>query len=216
MRKADNRLLQRWTRRSRLLLLVLLPPWILSLAWSFCTVAPAVAKTKSRGAPTRHAPPKKAPPAPVLSYEKRLQKALELTQQNKWPQAIEIIGTLESAAPATPTIGRLWFLRAMLAQKLQDTPTAVHAFGHACRVHRALATRAQSVSETGRRGYPSSTPGRRSHDFTGDQAAFSQGPPSQGGAVSAVDCPFPPETARQSCATLNASPAPTVTPGVDH
>jgi tetratricopeptide (TPR) repeat protein len=91
-------------------------------------VAPAVARTKSRGVPTRHAPPKKERPAPVLSYEKRLQKALELTQQNKWPQAIQSIGTLYSAAPVTPTVGRLWFLRATLAQKLQDAPTAVHAF----------------------------------------------------------------------------------------
>ena len=128
MRKAENRLLQRWTWWSRLLLLVLLPPWIFSLVWSLCTVAPAVARTKSRGVPTRHAPAKKEQPAPILSYEKRLQKALELTQQNKWPQAIQIIGTLESASPATPTVGRLWFLRAMLAQKLQDAPTAVHAF----------------------------------------------------------------------------------------
>ena len=133
MRKTENRLLQRWTRRSRWLLLILLPPWILTLVWPLYTVAPAVAKTKSRGVPTRHAPAKKEQPAPVLSYEKRLQKALELTQQNKWPQAIQIIGTLESASPVTPTVGRLWFLRAMLAQKLQDAPTA------SARLHPGLA-----------------------------------------------------------------------------
>jgi TolA-binding protein len=128
LRKAENRFLQRWTWWSRLLLLVLLPAWIFSLVWSLCTAAPAVAGKKSRGLPTRSAPAKKEQPAPVLSYEKRLQKALELTQQNKWPQAIQSIGTLYSAAPVTPTVGRLWFLRATLAQKLQDAPTAVHAF----------------------------------------------------------------------------------------
>lgn len=61
-------------------------------------------------------------------YEQRLQQVLPLTQQGAWQQAVEAMGTLEDTTPAPPALGRLWFLRATAAQKLQDVETAQHAF----------------------------------------------------------------------------------------
>src|SRR5262249_28952972 len=71
---------------------------------------------------------KKGAGAAALSYDKRLQLALELMRQKQWPQAVETIGHLDGIPVVTPTMGRLWFLRAILAQKLADMPSALHAF----------------------------------------------------------------------------------------
>jgi tetratricopeptide (TPR) repeat protein len=120
-------------------LVILLSPWLCPLVGLFHPMAPAGATTKSRGLPTHQAPARKDPPAPERSYEKRLQQALELTQHQKWHQAIRRIGTLDPVAPMTPTVGRLWFLRARLAQHLQDAPTAVQAFTQVWRTYSPLA-----------------------------------------------------------------------------
>lgn len=90
---------------------------------------PVLAKPKEKAVPARRsvpAPQKKAAAA-ELSHEKRLQRALELTHQKHWQRAIETIGHLDGIPVMTPTLGRLWFLRATLAQKLADTPSALHA-----------------------------------------------------------------------------------------
>jgi soluble lytic murein transglycosylase-like protein/TolA-binding protein len=139
MRKAANRRPDHGTWWAHWRLVILLSPWLCALLWSFDPVAPAGAATKSRGLPTHHAPAPKGPPAPERSYEKRLQQALELTQHKKWHQAVQRIGTLDQASPMTRTIGRLWFLRARLAQHLQDAPAAVEAFTQVWRTYPPLA-----------------------------------------------------------------------------
>jgi soluble lytic murein transglycosylase-like protein/TolA-binding protein len=65
---------------------------------------------------------------PEVVYSQRLQQALTLTQQGAWVQALETIGELERPRLAAPALGRLWFLRGTLAQKLHDTVTALEAF----------------------------------------------------------------------------------------
>jgi soluble lytic murein transglycosylase len=49
-------------------------------------------------------------------------------QQGSWQQAMEAIGELETKAALTPELARLWFVRGILAQKLQDADTAQQAF----------------------------------------------------------------------------------------
>lgn len=46
---------------------------------------------------------------------------------------------LDGIAVVTPTIGRLWFLRATLAHKLADTPSALHAWSQAWQHYPPLA-----------------------------------------------------------------------------
>lgn len=139
MQKAANRRPQRGAMWARWLVVMLVSPWLLALGWSFCTVAPAEAQTKSRALPSGHAPAKKGQPVPDRSYERRLQQAVALAQQKKWHQAVHIIGTLDHASPGTAAVGRLWFLRGMLAQHLQDAPTAMHAFTQVWRTYPPLA-----------------------------------------------------------------------------
>jgi soluble lytic murein transglycosylase len=139
MQKAANRHPQRGARWGPWLVVMLLSPWCLALVWSCCTVAPAGAQTKSRALPSGHAPVTKRHPVPERSYERRLQRAVELAQQKQWHQAIHIIGTLDHAAPGTAVVGRLWFLRGMLAKHLQDAPTAMHAFNQVWRTYPPLA-----------------------------------------------------------------------------
>ena len=62
------------------------------------------------------------------SYEQRLAQALRYMQQGVWQQAVEAIGELDRKAALTPELARLWFVRGMLAQKLQDPETARQAF----------------------------------------------------------------------------------------
>ncbi len=49
-------------------------------------------------------------------------------QQGAWQQAMEAVGELHSKATLTPELARLWFVRGILAQKLQDPDTAQQAF----------------------------------------------------------------------------------------
>jgi soluble lytic murein transglycosylase len=49
-------------------------------------------------------------------------------QQESWQQALEAVGELDKKAVLTPELARLWFVRGMLAQKLQDPDTARQAF----------------------------------------------------------------------------------------
>jgi soluble lytic murein transglycosylase len=62
------------------------------------------------------------------SYEQRLTQALGFMQQGAWQQAMEAIGELDRKAALTPELARLWFVRGMLAHKLQDPDTARQAF----------------------------------------------------------------------------------------
>jgi soluble lytic murein transglycosylase-like protein len=62
------------------------------------------------------------------SYEQRLTQALGFMQQGAWQQAMAAIGELERKAALTPEWARLWFVRGILAQKLQDPETARQAF----------------------------------------------------------------------------------------
>ena len=61
-------------------------------------------------------------------YEQRLTQALGFMQQGAWQQAMEAIGELDRKAALTPELARLWFVRGMLAHKLQDPDTARQAF----------------------------------------------------------------------------------------
>jgi hypothetical protein len=83
MQKAANRRPQRGAMWARWLVVMLVSPWLLALGWSFCTVAPAEAQTKSRALPSGHAPAKKGQPVPDRSYERRLQQVVALVQQKK-------------------------------------------------------------------------------------------------------------------------------------
>lgn len=65
---------------------------------------------------------------PEVVYTQRLQHALTLMQQGAWAQALGTIGELERPRLAAPALGRLWFLRGTLAQKLHDMATALEAF----------------------------------------------------------------------------------------
>jgi soluble lytic murein transglycosylase-like protein len=65
--------------------------------------------------------------APV-PYEQRLAQALGFMQQGAWQQAMEAVGELHQKAALTPELARLWFVRGILAQKLQDPDTARQAF----------------------------------------------------------------------------------------
>jgi soluble lytic murein transglycosylase len=65
--------------------------------------------------------------APV-SYEQRLAQALGFMQQGAWQQAMEAVGELHQKAALTPELARLWFVRGILAQKLQELDTARQAF----------------------------------------------------------------------------------------
>jgi soluble lytic murein transglycosylase-like protein len=61
-------------------------------------------------------------------YEQCLTQALVFMQQGAWQQAVEAIGELDRKAALTPELARLWFVRGMLAHKLQDPETARQAF----------------------------------------------------------------------------------------
>jgi soluble lytic murein transglycosylase len=138
-RKAAHRSPSRRTWGAQWRLVILLSPWLCALVGWFDLVAPAGATAKSRGRPPHQAPAPKGPPAPERSYEQRLQQALALMQRQQWPQAVQRIGPLDEAAPMTPPVGRLWFLRARLAQHLQDAPTARQAFTQVWRTYPPLA-----------------------------------------------------------------------------
>ena len=69
--------------------------------------------------------PTAADPVP---YAQRLAQALGFMQQGAWQQAMEAVGELHRKAPLTPELARLWFVRGILAQKLQDPDTAQQAF----------------------------------------------------------------------------------------
>jgi soluble lytic murein transglycosylase len=62
------------------------------------------------------------------SAEQRLHQALERKQAGQLVSAIQAIGTLETAEPLTPALGRLLYLRGILAAQLQNTPAALHDF----------------------------------------------------------------------------------------
>ncbi|MBM3223649.1 MAG: tetratricopeptide repeat protein, partial [Candidatus Tectomicrobia bacterium] len=66
--------------------------------------------------------------AEPVPYAQRLGHVLELMQQGNWPQALEALGPLEEGGSLPPPLGRLWFVRGTLAQKLQDPETARQAF----------------------------------------------------------------------------------------
>lgn len=68
------------------------------------------------------------PAASTIPYEQRLAQALGHMQHEAWQQALEAIGDLPHRGHLTPVQGRLWFLRGVLAQKLQDPETARQAF----------------------------------------------------------------------------------------
>ena len=61
-------------------------------------------------------------------YEQRLTQVLGFMQQGAWQQAMEAVGELDRKVALTPELARLWFVRGMLAQKLQDPETSRQAF----------------------------------------------------------------------------------------
>src|SRR5262245_27786161 len=104
--------------------------WVVSCVLVLCMALSVLAKPQANAAPMRRSGPvaKKGAGAAALSGEKRLQLALDLMRHQQWPQAVQIIGPLDGIPVVTPTMGRLWFLRALLAQKLADMPNVLHAF----------------------------------------------------------------------------------------
>ena len=66
--------------------------------------------------------------AETVPYEQRLAPVLGFMQQEAWEQAAEAIGELDRRGTMTPALARLWFVRGMLTQKLQDPDTARQAF----------------------------------------------------------------------------------------
>jgi TolA-binding protein len=66
--------------------------------------------------------------ADQVPYAQRLVQALGFMQQGAWQQAVEAVGELHRKATLTPELARLWFVRGILAQKLQDPDTAQQAF----------------------------------------------------------------------------------------
>ncbi len=63
-----------------------------------------------------------------VSDAQRLRQALDLVQQSNLTQAMKIIGPLNTSATMTPAFGRLAFLRATVAQRLQDSDDARRAW----------------------------------------------------------------------------------------
>lgn len=119
---------QLWVGRQAGPWLILVSCWVVSCMLLLCIASPVRAKPKA--VPTRRSVPatQKGVVAAERSYEQRLQRALELTHHKRWQQALQTIGPLDGIAVVTPTIGRLWFLRATLAHTLADTPSALHAW----------------------------------------------------------------------------------------
>ena len=66
--------------------------------------------------------------AQKVPYEQRLAQTLGLMQQEAWQQALEAIGELDGGRSMPPALGRLWFVRGMLAQKLLNPGLARQAF----------------------------------------------------------------------------------------
>ena len=64
----------------------------------------------------------------AAAYEQRLQQAVLLLQQGAWLDAVQSIGPLPETGAVTPALARLWYVRATLAQKLQDAETAQQYF----------------------------------------------------------------------------------------
>ena len=62
------------------------------------------------------------------SDDDRLRQAVSLAQRGHLAQAMEVIGHLDIPAAITPTFGRLAFLRATLAQRLQQDDAARDAY----------------------------------------------------------------------------------------
>ncbi|HEY7708717.1 MAG TPA: transglycosylase SLT domain-containing protein [Candidatus Entotheonella sp.] len=62
------------------------------------------------------------------SDEDRLRQAVSLAQRDHLAQAMDVIGHLDIPATITPTVGRLAFLRATLAQRLQHDDAARDAY----------------------------------------------------------------------------------------
>jgi len=73
------------------------------------------------------------------SYEQRLTQVLGFMQQGAWQQAMVAIGELDRKAALTPEWARLWFVRGIIAQKLQDPDTARQAFERVWRDYPPLA-----------------------------------------------------------------------------
>ena len=121
---------QPWAGRQDVPGLVLVSCWVVSCVLVLCMALPVLAKPKGKAAPVRRSGlvAHKGAGAAALSYDKRLQLALELMRHTQWPQAVQTIGPLDGIPVVTPTMGRLWFLRALLAQNLADVPSALHAF----------------------------------------------------------------------------------------
>lgn len=63
-----------------------------------------------------------------VPLEQRLPQVLGLMQQGLWQQAWDTLGDLPSSGAMTPVVGRLWYLRGTLAQKLLDAGAARQAF----------------------------------------------------------------------------------------
>src|SRR5262249_1414978 len=66
--------------------------------------------------------------AQMVPYEQRLAQTLGLMQQGAWQQALEAIGELQGGNSMPPALGRLWFVRGTLAQKLFNSELAQQAF----------------------------------------------------------------------------------------
>src|SRR5262249_10064210 len=66
--------------------------------------------------------------AQMVPYEQRLEQTLGLMQQGAWQQAMEAIGELQGGSAMPPALGRLWFVRGTLAQKLLNPELARQAF----------------------------------------------------------------------------------------
>jgi len=66
--------------------------------------------------------------AQMVPYEQRLAQTLGLMQQGAWQQAMEAIGELQGGSSMPPALGRLWFVRGTLAQKLLNPELAQQAF----------------------------------------------------------------------------------------
>ena len=62
------------------------------------------------------------------SYDHRLRQALELKQAGQWSQALQVIGTLEDTPTPSPALGRLWYLRGIVAMQLQRPEVALADF----------------------------------------------------------------------------------------
>src|SRR5262249_21012283 len=103
---------QPWASRQNMPGLVLVPCWVVSCALVLCMALPVLAKPKEKAASVRRGGlvAQKSTGVAALSYEKRLQRTLELMRHKQWQQAVQTIGPLDGISVVTPTIGRLWFL----------------------------------------------------------------------------------------------------------